>query len=135
MLLDNILYKPGFSSPNLANPFLFGADYVYDILHYTSIILVRITNYINYIINFISFIIKMSSQYPSRDTRRLDYLEISKNGLPEKPTPIPTPKPTPKPNARAKAKAKATEDASTNASTSASTSASDIDPNLNVSID
>ena len=44
----------------------------------------------------------MSSQYPSRDTRCPNYLEISKNGLLQKPTP----NPTLKSNARAKDKGK-----------------------------
>ena len=76
----------------------------------------------------------MSSQHPSRDNGLLNYLEISKNGLLQKPTL----KPTPKPNARAKGKGKAIEDASTGASASASASASsdaNIDPSLDTPID
>ena len=71
----------------------------------------------------------MSSQHPSHDNVHLNYLEISKNGLLQKPTPKLTPKPTPKPNARANGKGKATEDASIGASASAS-SDPNIDPNL-----
>src|SRR3981189_1209954 len=88
----------------------------------------------------------MSSQHPSRDNGLPNYLEISKSGLPQKPTL----KPTPKPNARAKGKGKAIEDASTGASASASVSASvsasasagasassdaNIDPSLDTPID
>ena len=67
----------------------------------------------------------MSSQHPSCDNGRPNYLEISKNGLPQKPTL----KPTPKPNARANGKGKAIEDVSIGASSSAS-SDPNIDPNL-----
>jgi hypothetical protein len=70
----------------------------------------------------------MSSQHPSRDNGLPNYLEISKNGLPQKPTL----KPTPKPNARAKGKGKAIEDASTGASAS---SDANIDPSLDTPID
>ena len=76
----------------------------------------------------------MSSQHPSRDNGLPNYLEISKNDLPQKPTL----KPTPKPNARAKGKGKATEDASTGASATAGASASsdaNIDPSLDTPID
>jgi hypothetical protein len=52
----------------------------------------------------------MSSQHPSRDNVRLNYLEISKNGFLQKPMSKPTPKPTPKSNARVNGKGKATED-------------------------
>jgi hypothetical protein len=74
----------------------------------------------------------------SRDNGLLNYLEISKNGLPQKPTL----KPTPKPNARAKGKGKAIEDASTGATASASATAgasassdANIDPSLDTPID
>src|SRR3979411_2848349 len=80
----------------------------------------------------------MSSQHPSRDNGLPNYLEISKNGLPQKPTL----KPTPKPNARAKGKGKAIEDASTGATASASATAgasassdANIDPSLDTPID
>jgi hypothetical protein len=63
----------------------------------------------------------MSSQHPSRDNVRLNYLEISKNGLLQKPTP--------KPNARVNGKGKAIKDVSIGASSSAS-SDPNIDPNL-----